>query len=147
MSIELVLCVIVASQIFSPRSYPDRGDPVMTEPDLVTIGAGASVDNASLVAHINSRGVFQLNELVVGEGAVMRSKTRLLSGAAMGPFSTLLENTLVVSGGEVQLSAGGKRWIKPSAFPSPRRRARSWHSVAGLAGIASEQPIEGMRET
>ncbi|GAX85098.1 hypothetical protein CEUSTIGMA_g12518.t1 [Chlamydomonas eustigma] len=78
--------------------YPDQGDPVMTEPDLVSVGSGACVDNASLVSHINSRGIFQLNNLVVGEGAVMRSKTRLLSGASMGPYSTMLENTLVVSG-------------------------------------------------
>lgn len=32
---------------------------MMTEPDLCTIGDGASVDDASLIAHINTRGVFR----------------------------------------------------------------------------------------
>ncbi len=39
--------------------YPNGGDPMMTEPDLVKIGDGASVDDASLIAHINTRGVFR----------------------------------------------------------------------------------------
>jgi hypothetical protein len=32
---------------------------MMTEPDLVSIGDFCSVDEASLVAHINTRGVFR----------------------------------------------------------------------------------------
>jgi acetyltransferase-like isoleucine patch superfamily enzyme/acyl carrier protein len=39
--------------------YPNGGDPMMTEPDLVTIGANSCIDNASLIAHINTRGVFR----------------------------------------------------------------------------------------
>lgn len=39
--------------------YPNGGDPMMTEPDLVTIGDGTSVDDASLIAHINTRGIFR----------------------------------------------------------------------------------------
>jgi hypothetical protein len=35
------------------------GDPMMTEPDLVTIEYGAAVDDSSLVAHINTRGAFK----------------------------------------------------------------------------------------
>jgi hypothetical protein len=31
----------------------------MTEPDMVTIGSNSCVDNASLIAHINTRGVFK----------------------------------------------------------------------------------------
>lgn len=76
--------------------YPNGGDPMMTEPDLVTVEDLATVDNASLVAHINTRGVFDLNRLHVGRGAVLRSHSRLLSGATMRPFSTMLEHTLVV---------------------------------------------------
>ena len=38
----------------------------MTEPDLVTIGDCASIDNASLIAHINTRGVWMLRHLNVG---------------------------------------------------------------------------------
>jgi len=46
--------------------YPTGGDPMMTEPDLVTIGDCASIDNASLIAHINTRGVWMLRHLNVG---------------------------------------------------------------------------------
>lgn len=70
----------------------------MTEPELVQIGHYAAIDNASLIAHINSRGQFSLNTVVVGPGATLRSNSRLLSGAAMMPHSTLLEHTLVLGG-------------------------------------------------
>ena len=39
--------------------YPKGGDPMMTEPDMVTIGDNCCVDNASLIAHINTRGYFR----------------------------------------------------------------------------------------
>ncbi len=78
--------------------YPTGGDPVMTEPDLVTIEEGTCIDNASLICHINSRGHFGLNPLKVERGATMRSMSRLLSGAVMKPKSMLLEHTLVLSG-------------------------------------------------
>jgi hypothetical protein len=44
------------------------------------------------------QGQFDLNELRVGEGAVLRRSTRLLSGASMDSYAMMLENTLVVSG-------------------------------------------------
>ena len=50
---------------------------MMTEPDLVSIGDDVSVDNASLIAHVNSRGDFSLNPLRVGAGCVLRSHSRL----------------------------------------------------------------------
>ena len=39
--------------------YPNGGDPMMTEPDLVTIDHYAAVDDASLIAHINTKGNFK----------------------------------------------------------------------------------------
>ena len=39
--------------------YPHGGDPMMTEPDLVEIGDNVSVDDASLIAHYNTRGRFR----------------------------------------------------------------------------------------
>ena len=39
--------------------YPNGGDPMMTEPDLVTIGDNSCIDDASLIAHINTRGIFR----------------------------------------------------------------------------------------
>jgi hypothetical protein len=44
--------------LFTSRAFAHfvvAGDPMMTEPDLVTIGDDASVDDASLIAHINTR--------------------------------------------------------------------------------------------
>ncbi|KAI9207543.1 uncharacterized protein BJ171DRAFT_596561 [Polychytrium aggregatum] len=87
--------------------YPTGGDPMMTEPDLVKIGDDVAIDVASVVCHINSRGQFSLNPLVIGNGSVLRAESRLLSGAEMEPDSTLLEHTLVVSG---ELVEGGSTW-------------------------------------
>ncbi|POS87514.1 hypothetical protein EPUL_002323, partial [Erysiphe pulchra] len=70
----------------------------LTEPDLLTLGNRVAIDDASLVAHINSRGNFDLRSLSVEDGAVMRSGSRLLSGACMGRESVLLEHTLIMAG-------------------------------------------------
>ncbi|CAJ2502409.1 Uu.00g098030.m01.CDS01 [Anthostomella pinea] len=69
-----------------------------TEPDLLTLGDRVVVDNASLVGHVNTRGKFDLNRLRVGERSVLRTNSRLLSGAEMGPDSCLLEHTLIMAG-------------------------------------------------
>lgn len=52
---------------------------------------------SSAVFALVLQGIFDLNELRVGRGAVLRANTRLLSGASMRPFSTILKHTLVVS--------------------------------------------------
>lgn len=70
----------------------------LTEPELVTMGDHVSIDDCSVVAHINSRGRFSLNKLRIGDGCAMRTGSRLLSGASMEPRSMLLEHTLVASG-------------------------------------------------
>ena len=70
----------------------------MTEPDLVTIGDDAAVDDASVVCHINTRGEFSLQPLVLGRGAVLRSHARLMSGGRMGDGALLRENTLTPPG-------------------------------------------------
>jgi len=79
-----------------------NGDPslLFTEPDLLTLGNRVAIDDASLVGHINTRGKFDLNRLVVGDGCVLRSGSRLLSGGVMEAGSCLKEHTLVM-GGEV----------------------------------------------
>ena len=71
---------------------------MFTEPDLLTLGDRVAVDDASLVAHINTRGHFNLNPLSVGDRSVLRSGSRLLSGARMENDSCLLEHTLVMAG-------------------------------------------------
>ncbi|KAI1003373.1 hypothetical protein K3495_g4834 [Podosphaera aphanis] len=69
-----------------------------TEPDLLLIGDRVTIDDASLVSHINSRGKFDLRTLEVANGAVLRSGSRLLSGSSMGQDSILLEHTLIMAG-------------------------------------------------
>lgn len=90
--------------------YPSGADPMMTEPDLVTIEDSVSIDDASLIAHINTRGVFRLNPLFVGKGCVLKSMTRLLSGAAMEKHSILLEHTLVLAGENVDSGFVWQGW-------------------------------------
>ncbi|CAF3236203.1 unnamed protein product [Rotaria sp. Silwood2] len=81
--------------------YPSGADPMMSEPDLVTIGDDCCIDDASIICHLNTKGQFTLNSLVIGNRCVLRSQSRLMSGASMEDDSTLLEHTLVVSGERV----------------------------------------------
>jgi hypothetical protein len=90
--------------------YPKGADPMMTEPDLVTIEDGACVDDASLIGHINTRGEFCLNRLHVGKGCVLRCNTRLLSGASMEDGSMLLEHTLIMSGDTTERNTVWQGW-------------------------------------
>ncbi|KAL7933582.1 hypothetical protein V8C35DRAFT_59088 [Trichoderma chlorosporum] len=81
-----------------------NGSPslMFTEPDLITLGNRVSIDDASVVAHINTRGKFDLNSLSIGDRCVMRSGSRLLSGATMKSDSCLLEHTLIMGGDVVE---------------------------------------------
>lgn len=92
---------------------------LFTEPDLVTLGDRVAIDDASVVAHINSRGVFNLNELHIGDGSVLRSGSRLLSGAKMGKGAVLLEHTLVMAGDEVDDNTTRQGWPSEE-FDGPR---------------------------
>jgi hypothetical protein len=128
--------------------YPNGGDPMMTEPDLVTIEDFAAVDDASLIAHINTRGIFRyadrisrlavsgrfllltlcitccrLNPLFVGMGCVLKSNTRVLSGASMDAHSVLLEHTLVMAGEVVDCGAVWQGWPANSRQSLTRHRA------------------------
>ncbi|KAJ1565713.1 hypothetical protein HK096_011371 [Nowakowskiella sp. JEL0078] len=78
--------------------YPTGADPMMTEADLVTIGDNVMIDNGSVICHINSKGQFSLNPLIIRDGASMRAQSRLLSGAEMDEDAVLMEHTLILSG-------------------------------------------------
>ena len=81
-----------------------------TEPDLLTLGDRVTVDDASLVGHLNSRGHFSLNELVVGRGSVLRTGSRVLSGGIVGEGSVLIEHTLVMAGDRVDEGSTVQGW-------------------------------------
>ncbi|KAJ4294227.1 hypothetical protein N0V90_007917 [Kalmusia sp. IMI 367209] len=88
------------------------GEPslMLTEPDMLTLGDRVVVDDASLVAHINTRGNFDLNALYVGDRSVLRSGSRLLSGAHMEADSCLLEHTLIMAGDIVDARSTAQGW-------------------------------------
>jgi len=106
--------------------YPRAADPMMTEPELIQIGDKACVDNASMIAHINARGYFSLNQTVVGPEATLRSWSRLLSGSAMMPRSMILEHTCVLGGDVVDEDSTWQGWPgemrkrRPTPPPSTR---------------------------
>lgn len=110
---------------------------LMTEPDLVTLGDNVSLDDCSVVAHINSRGKFALNKLVVGEGCALRTGSRLLSGAHMEERSMLLEHALLASGDIAESGAVYAGW---PARQQDRRRRGSDDTVVG-DGDEDMQPI------
>lgn len=101
--------------------YPTGGDPMMTEPDIVTIGDNVAVNDASVVGHINSRGKFRLNRILIEEGCTLRSYSRLLSGATMEAGSKLLEHTLIMGGDNVGAYSVWQGW--PASFVCNLRNA------------------------
>jgi len=98
-----------------------RPSLMFTEPDLLELGDRVCVDDASLVAHINTRGHFTLNKLSVGARSVLRSGSRLLSGARMEADACLLEHTLVMAGDVVEEGVTMQGW-PGEAFDGARVR-------------------------
>lgn len=97
--------------------YPTGADPYMTEPDLVRIGDGACVDKASLVAHSNTFGEYELRTLEVGHRATLRANSRLISGAKMAENSEMLEHTLVLPGDTVPKGQACQGWPASEHIP------------------------------
>ncbi|KAJ4141732.1 hypothetical protein NW768_000949 [Fusarium equiseti] len=89
-----------------------NGQPslMFTEPDLISLGDRVVVDDASVVAHINTRGKFDLNRVDIGDRCVLRTGSRLLSGAKMENDSCLLEHTLIMGGDVVDEKATMQGW-------------------------------------
>ncbi|GAB7358651.1 hypothetical protein MBLNU230_g3880t1 [Neophaeotheca triangularis] len=105
---------------------------MFTEPDLLTLGDRVAVDDASLVGHVNTRGKFDLNELSVGDRSVLRSGSRLLSGAKMEADSCLLEHTLVMAGDVVEAGSTSQGW-PAEEFRGPRMPTMKAKRVWGTA--------------
>lgn len=87
-----------------------RPSLMFTEPDLITLGDRVNIDDASVVAHINTRGKFDLNRLEIGDRCVLRTGSRLLSGATMKNDSCLLEHTLIMGGDVVEANWTMQGW-------------------------------------
>jgi hypothetical protein len=54
--------------------------------------------------------VFSLNQLIVGRGCVLKSGSRLLSGANMDGHAILLEHTLILAGETVEAGSVWQGW-------------------------------------
>lgn len=105
----------------------------MTEPDLVELGDRVSLDDCSVVAHINSRGKFALNKLRIGTGCALRTGSRLLSGANMEDYSMLMEHALLPSG---EIAEGGGVYVGWPARVVDQRRP----SVATTITLMGDSP-------
>ncbi len=78
--------------------YPAGGDPFMPEPDLVTVGDRCVIDIASLVAHLNTRGNFELVRIRLDNNVTLRSRSRLQQGVHCESGSMLMEKSLALTG-------------------------------------------------
>ena len=106
---------------------------MFTEPDLITLGDRVALDDCSVVGHINTRGKFDLNPLSIGARSVLRSGSRLLSGARMEEDSCLLEHTLIMAGDIVEAGTTSQGWpaeeFSTSRMPT-METARHWRVKA-----------------
>ncbi|KZP11554.1 AMP-dependent synthetase and ligase [Athelia psychrophila] len=96
---------------------------LMTEPDLVQLGDDVTMDDCSVVAHINSRGNFALNRLSIAPGCALRAGSRLLSGASMEDSSMLVEHTLLTSG---EIAESGEVYV---GWPARQLQNPSWKNA------------------
>jgi acetyltransferase-like isoleucine patch superfamily enzyme len=78
--------------------YPSGADPFMPEPDLVNMGDRCVIDCASIVAHLNTRGNFDLATITLEEECTLRTRSRVQQGVYMEAGSQLLEKSLALTG-------------------------------------------------
>jgi hypothetical protein len=71
-----------------------------------------------------TRGIFRLNPLSVGSSCVLKSGTRLLSGASMEAHSMMQEHTLVMSGEMVDEGTLWQGWPCLTQLPIEDHRRR-----------------------
>merc|ERR1712048_582826 len=108
--------------------YPNGADPMMTEPELVSIGENACIDSAMLIAHLNTKGTFTLGPLCVEANCVMRPWARLQQGATMQRKSMLLEHTLIMPQEVVLAKNLRQGW--PASFGMSMSQAKGKVSTA-----------------
>lgn len=78
--------------------YPAGGDPYMPEPDLVQMGDRCIIDVASVVAHLNTRGNFELVKIRLDNHVTLRTRSRIQQGVHCESGSMLLEKSLALTG-------------------------------------------------
>ena len=78
--------------------YPAGFEPMMPEPDLVTIGDNCVIDCASVVCHLNTRGNFELASIIMDNNVTLRTGSRIQQAVVMESGSMLLEKSLAMTG-------------------------------------------------
>jgi carbonic anhydrase/acetyltransferase-like protein (isoleucine patch superfamily) len=78
--------------------YPAGADPMMPEPDMVTIGDRTVIDCSSVVCHLNTRGNFELVPIVIEPECTLRTQSRVQQGVHMETGSMLLEKSIAMTG-------------------------------------------------
>jgi acyl-CoA synthetase (AMP-forming)/AMP-acid ligase II/acetyltransferase-like isoleucine patch superfamily enzyme/acyl carrier protein len=78
--------------------YPSGADPFMPEPDLVEMGDRVVVDCASIVCHLNTRGSFELQKIILRDEVTLRTRSRVQSGVVVEEGAQLLEKSLAMTG-------------------------------------------------
>jgi hypothetical protein len=74
----------------------------MPEPDLVTVGDRCVIDVASIVAHLNTRGNFELVKIRLDNNVTLRSRSRLQQGVHCETGSMLMEKSLALTGETIE---------------------------------------------
>ena len=98
--------------------YPNGADPMMEEPDLLHIGDDARIDQAVLIAHLNTRGEWMMGPIQIGAGACLRTASRVMMMSTVGEGSTLLEGTLVLAGDSSTPSSTWFGWPGEAITPT-----------------------------
>ena len=116
--------------------YPNGADPMMEEPDLLRIGDDARIDQAVLIAHLNTRGEWMMGPIQIGAGACLRTASRVMMMSTVGERSTLLEGTLVLAGDSSIPSSTWYGWpgeaITLTAPAHPRLPAQRAEAADGI---------------
>ena len=97
--------------------YPNGADPMMEEPEFLHIGDDARIDQAVLIAHLNTRGEWMMGPIQIGAGACLRTASRVMMMSTVGERSTLLEGTLVLAGDSSTPSSTWYGWPGEAITP------------------------------
>lgn len=123
--------------------FPKGSDPRMTEPDLVTIGEGACINDAFVICHTNSRGELVLSPIAIGAGATVRGCSRVMGGSVLEPGALMLEHTLTGVGDHVSEGMAWQGWpvrsIRTRAEAEADRREACAQASRAAAAMAEEE--------
>lgn len=105
--------------------YPNGADPMMEEPDFLNIGDDARIDQAVLIAHLNTRGEWMMGPIEIGPRACLRTASRVMMMSTVGERSTLLEGTLVLAGDSSSSSSTWYGWPGEAVTPGALAHQRA----------------------